>query len=120
MDHQRPNFPTERLNFLTERLLECPQMVSRLVYIILATFLLTTAATLIVAPTLSYAEETNGSLSDTYSGDELVNKGGAFFGSVHGTLCHLTFADRAWMWRFTNDAALRPMVISTAETARIL
>jgi uncharacterized damage-inducible protein DinB len=45
---------------------------------------------------------------------------GAFFGSVHGTLCHLTFADRAWMWRFTGDAALRPMVNSTAETATFI
>ena len=64
-------------------------MVSRLVYIILAAFLLTTAVTLIVAPTLSYAEETNGSLSDTYSGEELVDKGGAFFGSVAQGLASL-------------------------------
>ena len=64
-------------------------MVSRLVYIILAVFLLTTAATLIVAPTLSYAQEANGSLSDTYSGDELVDKGGAFFGSVAQGLASL-------------------------------
>jgi hypothetical protein len=57
-------------------------MLSRLVYIILALFVLSTAATLIVAPTLSYAQSSNGSLSDTFSGDELVEKGGEFFGSV--------------------------------------
>lgn len=58
-------------------------MVSRLVYIILALFLLTTAAALVVAPTMSYAQSSNGgSLSDTYSGEELVDKGSAFFGSV--------------------------------------
>jgi uncharacterized damage-inducible protein DinB len=42
---------------------------------------------------------------------------GAFFGSVHGTLCHLLFGDGAWMWRFTQDETLRPAVKSTAETA---
>lgn len=57
-------------------------MLSRLVYIILALFVISTAATLIVAPTLSYAQSSNGSLSDTFSGDELVEKGGEFFGSV--------------------------------------
>jgi uncharacterized damage-inducible protein DinB len=30
----------------------------------------------------------------------------AFFGSVHGTLNHLLWADRIWLWRFTNDAAI--------------
>lgn len=28
---------------------------------------------------------------------------GAFFHSLHGTLNHLLFADRVWMWRFTKD-----------------
>ncbi len=28
---------------------------------------------------------------------------GAFFGSVHGTLNHLLWADRIWLWRFTED-----------------
>lgn len=42
---------------------------------------------------------------------------GAFFGSVHGTLCHLLFGDRAWMWRFTRDEALKPMVKRTVDTA---
>ncbi len=45
---------------------------------------------------------------------------GAFFGSVHGTLCHLLFGDGAWMWRFTNDEALRPAAMSTAETATFI
>lgn len=29
---------------------------------------------------------------------------GAFFGSIHGTLNHLLFGDRAWMGRFTGRA----------------
>jgi uncharacterized damage-inducible protein DinB len=29
---------------------------------------------------------------------------GAFFRSVHGTLGHLLLTDRAWLWRFTQDA----------------
>ena len=45
---------------------------------------------------------------------------GAYFGSVHGTLCHLMFGDRAWMWRFTKDEAIKPAVKSTAETATFI
>jgi uncharacterized damage-inducible protein DinB len=29
---------------------------------------------------------------------------GAFFRSIHGTLSHLLLTDRAWLWRFTQDA----------------
>jgi uncharacterized damage-inducible protein DinB len=29
---------------------------------------------------------------------------GAFFRSIHGTLNHLLLTDRAWLWRFTQDA----------------
>lgn len=65
-------------------------MLSRLVYIILALFLVSTAAALVVAPTMSYAQSSgSGSLSDTYSGDELVDKGSAFFGSVAQGLASL-------------------------------
>ena len=28
---------------------------------------------------------------------------GAFFHSLHGTLNHILWADRIWLWRFTND-----------------
>ncbi len=28
---------------------------------------------------------------------------GAFFGSLHGTLAHVLWADRIWLWRFTKD-----------------
>jgi uncharacterized damage-inducible protein DinB len=28
---------------------------------------------------------------------------GAFFGSLHGTLSHILWADRIWLWRFTKD-----------------
>ncbi|MEO6027518.1 MAG: DinB family protein [Candidatus Binatia bacterium] len=31
---------------------------------------------------------------------------GAFFGSLHGTLNHILWADRIWLWRFTNDATI--------------
>jgi uncharacterized damage-inducible protein DinB len=31
---------------------------------------------------------------------------GAFFGSLHGTLNHILWADRIWLWRFTKDAAV--------------
>jgi uncharacterized damage-inducible protein DinB len=44
---------------------------------------------------------------------------GAFFRSIHGTLNHLLLTDRAWMYRFTQDAeryesrtvALEPIVV---------
>ncbi|WP_417308414.1 DUF1134 domain-containing protein [Devosia sp.] len=64
-------------------------MIDRMVFIILATFLVLSAATLAIAPTLAYAQSSNGSVSDTYSGDELVAKGGAFFGSVAQGLASL-------------------------------
>ena len=56
-------------------------MLDRMIYLILAAFVALTAATLVLAPTLSYAQQ-QGSLSDTYSGDELVETGHQFFGSV--------------------------------------
>ena len=42
---------------------------------------------------------------------------GAFFGSIHGTLCHLLFGDQAWMHRFTAGATPKPMATSVAESA---
>lgn len=63
-------------------------MVSRLVYIILAAFFLTTAAAFVGASTMTYAQS-NGSVSDTYSGEELIETGGAFFGSVAQGLASL-------------------------------
>ena len=39
---------------------------------------------------------------------------GAFFGSIHGTLCHLLFADQIWMHRFGDFPA--PAVTSIAES----
>ncbi len=56
-------------------------MLDRMVYLILAAFVALTAATLVLTPTMSYAQQ-QGSLSDTYSGDELVDTGHQFFGSV--------------------------------------
>lgn len=64
-------------------------MIDRMVFIILATFLVLSAATLAIAPTLAYAQSSTGSVSDTYSGEELVEKGGAFFGSVAQGLASL-------------------------------
>ena len=31
---------------------------------------------------------------------------GAFFRSLHGTLAHVLWADRIWLWRFTQDRAV--------------
>ena len=62
-------------------------MLDRMVYLILAAFVALTAATLVLAPTFSQAQE--GSVSDTYSGDELVATGGQFFGSVAQGLASL-------------------------------
>lgn len=42
---------------------------------------------------------------------------GAFFGSIHGTLSHLVFGDSAWMFRFTQDPALKPPATSVAASA---
>lgn len=54
-----------------------------------------------------------GSLSD----EQRKADRGAFFGSIHGTLCHLLFADQAWMHRFTAGATPRPKAASIAESA---
>jgi uncharacterized damage-inducible protein DinB len=45
-------------------------------------------------------------LCATFSDDERKRDRGAFFRSIHGTLNHLLLTDRAWLWRFTRDAAL--------------
>ena len=55
-------------------------MLDRMVYLILAAFVALTAATLVLTPTFTQAQE--GSLSDTFSGDEIVETGHEFFGSV--------------------------------------
>jgi hypothetical protein len=64
-----------------------PFMLNRMVYIILATFVLMTAATLVLTPTLVHAQE--GSVSDSFSGEELVDTGGEFFGGVAQGLASL-------------------------------
>jgi uncharacterized damage-inducible protein DinB len=43
--------------------------------------------------------------------------GGAFFGSLHATLCHLLWADRAWMARFEGGEA---PTIPIAESGRMI
>ena len=63
-------------------------MLDRMVYLILAAFVALTAATLVLTPTFSQAQE-QGSLSDTFSGDELVDTGHQFFGSVAQGLASL-------------------------------
>jgi hypothetical protein len=62
-------------------------MLDRMVYIILAAFVALTAATLVLTPTFTQAQE--GSLSDTFSGDEIVETGHEFFGSVAQGLASL-------------------------------
>jgi uncharacterized damage-inducible protein DinB len=58
--------------------------------------------------------------ADHLSPAQRLENRGAFFGSVHGTLCHVLFADRIWLWRFTGDATLRPPHMSTPETATFI
>ncbi len=62
-------------------------MLDRMVYLILAAFVALTAATLILTPTFTQAQE--GSLSDTFSGEEIVDTGHEFFGSVAQGLASL-------------------------------
>src|SRR5437870_2484776 len=65
-------------------------MLDRMVYLILVAFVALTAATLVLIPTFSQAQQTQqGSLSDTFSGDELVDTGHQFFGSVAQGLASL-------------------------------
>jgi uncharacterized damage-inducible protein DinB len=42
---------------------------------------------------------------------------GAFFGSIHGTLCHLVFGDQAWMHRFAGTPAPKAKSIAESATA---
>jgi uncharacterized damage-inducible protein DinB len=44
-------------------------------------------------------------VADTLSEDERRRERGAFFGSIHGTLSHLLWADRIWMSRFADVPA---------------
>jgi uncharacterized damage-inducible protein DinB len=50
--------------------------------------------------------------------------GGAFFGSIHATLCHLLWADRIWMHRFAGwerpPGGIRESVALVAEWADYL
>ncbi len=41
----------------------------------------------------------------------------AFFGSIHGTLCHLVFGDQAWMHRFAGTPAPQAKTIAESATA---
>lgn len=41
---------------------------------------------------------------------------GAFFGSIHGTLCHLLTGDQIWLHRFTGTTPL-PIAKSIADSA---
>jgi uncharacterized damage-inducible protein DinB len=45
-------------------------------------------------------------LAATLSDAERRADRGAFFGSIHGTLNHILFADRVWLYRFTRDPAI--------------
>jgi uncharacterized damage-inducible protein DinB len=45
---------------------------------------------------------------------------GAFFGSIHGTLCHLVFGDQAWLYRFTGDARVRSTAATMADTTTLI
>jgi uncharacterized damage-inducible protein DinB len=45
-------------------------------------------------------------LAATLDDADRIRDLGAFFGSLHGTLNHILWADRIWLWRFTKDAAV--------------
>jgi uncharacterized damage-inducible protein DinB len=42
-------------------------------------------------------------LAAELSEEERTRDLGAFFGSLQGTLGHILWADRIWLWRFTKD-----------------
>ena len=63
-------------------------MLHRMIYLILAAFVALTAATLVLTPSMTQAQQ-QGSVSDTYSGDELIDTGHQFFGSVAQGLASL-------------------------------
>ncbi len=45
-------------------------------------------------------------LAATLDDAERTRDLGAFFTSLHGTLNHILWADRIWLWRFTRDPAI--------------
>jgi uncharacterized damage-inducible protein DinB len=45
---------------------------------------------------------------------------GAFFGSMHGTLCHLLITDQMWLHRFQPDRFEMPKVNSIAESTTVI
>lgn len=49
--------------------------------------------------------------------DERKRDRGAFWGSIHGTLNHILYGDRSWMWRF--DGWPRPAV-GLKESAAVI
>lgn len=55
--------------------------------------------------------------AETLSDDARKLQRGAFFGSIHGTLCHLLFGDQAWMHRFSGTPAPRAKSIAESATA---
>lgn len=55
--------------------------------------------------------------ADQLSDAQRKEQRGAFFGSIHGTLNHLVFGDQVWLYRFTGDEAMKPVVSSIAASA---
>lgn len=56
-----------------------------------------------VRATAAYSSEMHRHLTtaaDTLDNATCPTDGGTFFGSLHGTLCHLLWGDTAWMSRF--------------------
>ena len=47
--------------------------------------------------------------------EERHRERGAFFGSIHGTMCHLLWADQTWMSRFHDAPPPVPMVDLAAQ-----
>jgi uncharacterized damage-inducible protein DinB len=51
--------------------------------------------------------------ADRLSDAQRKEQRGAFFGSVHGTLSHILFADQIWLYRFTGNEAVKPVGVTT-------
>ena len=59
--------------------------------------------------------------ADGLTDEERHRERGAFFGSIHRTMCHLLWADQTWMSRFSDmppPAPLADLVACTASGSR--
>ncbi|MGD9880617.1 MAG: DinB family protein [Reyranella sp.] len=53
--------------------------------------------------------------ADGLTDEERHRERGAFFGSIHGTMCHLLWADQTWLSRFSGALPPVPLAELTAQ-----